>query len=343
MKTLATRLIAAAVLCGLSAARAHAQECGPDQVIPWWPRTNATAGSESLTAAERTAVVAQLGAVEALTRRTPYATPRERVRTTTLFGATATFGRFHEEPSEGLYVLFTAGGQSPTLPVSREEYLRAMIFTLEGKDQEKIKAAAAITSKTPYERWMADAPERKRRNEELYAIVASTNPAQAATMRADMEKAELAETEKLEKGDAYERAQVAKNLAGLTLLGDKYPRADCRDESGGACVIRVAGRRRPRRRRHAKRLRDRPQESSLLPRRRLAGPTASDPRARAQRVQGVPAAAGATLQAARLGGDQEDGELIRHGRPRDGRQRRSLAKPCSKVIWYSTFCASMTK
>jgi len=286
------RLVAVFVWSGLVAAVAHAQECGPDQVTPWWPRANTIAGSESLHAAERAMVVAQLGAVEALMRRTPYATPRgfavrpqfayheitnrnqpyrhefalntysrcskydehgadiivgfnpgpmawsegdrpmldeggdslyaERIRTATQFGATATFGGFHEEISEGLFVLFTAGGQSPTLPVSREEYLRAMIFTLEGKDQEKVKAAAAITSKTPYERWMQEAPERRKRNEELYAIVAKTNPAQAAKMRADMEKAELAETEKLRKSDAYERAQVNRNLAGLTVLGDRY-------------------------------------------------------------------------------------------------------------------------
>jgi hypothetical protein len=108
------------------------------------------------------------------------------------------------------------------LPVTREEYLRAMIFTLEGKDQEKVKAAAAIVSKTPYERWLEEAPERRKRNEELYAIVAQSNPAQAAKMRADMDKAELAETEKLRKSDAYERAQLNRNMAGLTTLGDKY-------------------------------------------------------------------------------------------------------------------------
>jgi hypothetical protein len=245
-----------------------------------------------LNAAERATVVAQLGAVEALMRKTPYATPRgfavrpvfgyheiadsdelypyefalvtfsrcskydehgadimvdfnpdpmawsesdrpmpdeggdglymERIRAATLFGATATFGRFHEENSEGLYVLFTAGGRSPTLPVSREEYLRAMIFTLEGKNQEKVHAAAAITSKTPYERWMEEAPERKKRNEELYAIIAKVDPAHAAKTRADMEEAERAETEKLKKADAYERTQVTKNLAGLSVLGDKY-------------------------------------------------------------------------------------------------------------------------
>ena len=279
-------------LCLASAARVHAQECGPNQVVPWWPRAQYTGGAESLNAAERRAIETQLTAVEALMRKTAYLTPRgfavrpafsyheitdrtrlfpygfalvtfsrcnkydehgaditvdfnpdpmvwsqsdrpmldeagdglyaEHVRTPTLFGATATFGRFHEEVSYGFFVLFTAGGQSPTLPVTREEYLRAMIFTLEGKNQEKVKASAAIWSKTPYERWMDEAPDRKKNNEELYAIVAKTNPAQAAKMRADMERAEQAETEKLKRSDAYERAQVSKNLAGLAILGDKY-------------------------------------------------------------------------------------------------------------------------
>lgn len=69
---------------------------------------------------------------------------------------------------------------------------------------------------------MAEAPERRKRNEELYAIVGKSDPAQAAKMRADMEKAELAETDKLRKGDAYERAGMSKHLASLTAQGDKY-------------------------------------------------------------------------------------------------------------------------
>jgi hypothetical protein len=146
----------------------------------------------------------------------------ERARTPTLFDASATFGHFQEENGEGFYVLFAPAGQSPTLPVTREEYLRAMIFTLEGKDQAKVKDAAAVWSKTPYERWMSEAPERRKRNEELYVIVGKTDPARAAKMRADMEKAEQAETETLKRGDAYERAQVTKNLAALTAVGDKY-------------------------------------------------------------------------------------------------------------------------
>ena len=286
--------VSAMAMASLSGAQrttpTRVESCGPDDVVPWWPRAVADSGSKTLTAAERATIDTRLGAVEALMRRSPYVTGRgfavqpwftilgiadrtqlhshgftlathagcskydeggahlvltvnpdpvnwsegapmrdergdglytERVRTPALFGATATFGRFQEQ-NNPLRVLFTTGGQSPMLPVTREEYLRAMILATEGKDQETVKAAAAIVSKTPYERWLAEAPERKKRNEELYAIVAQSNPAQAAKMRADMDKAELAETEKLRKSDPYERAQLNKNMAGLTLLGDNY-------------------------------------------------------------------------------------------------------------------------
>jgi hypothetical protein len=286
------KLVAVFTLCVATAARAQVLKCGPNEVVPWWPRAVANDGANTLSAADRATIEARLAAIETLMRKTAYATPRgmavqpwfsyheitdrttlyqygfvlatyarcskydeggahllldinpdpmgwsesdrpmpdehgdglytERVRTPALFGATATFGHFQERNSEGIYLLFTTGGQSPTLPVTREEYLRAVIFSLEGKNGEKVKAAAAIVSKTPYERWMEEAAERRNRNEELYAIVAKTNPSQAAKMRADMEKAELAETEKLKKADAYERAQLGKNVAGLTVLGDKY-------------------------------------------------------------------------------------------------------------------------
>ena len=55
------------------------------------------------------------------------------------------FGHFENDQTEGLRVLFTSGGESPTIPVTREAWLRAQIFTLEGKEQEKLKEAIATT------------------------------------------------------------------------------------------------------------------------------------------------------------------------------------------------------
>jgi len=69
----------------------------------------------------------------------------QRIKSAPLFGSTATFGHFQEENTEGLYVLFTSGGESPTLAVTQEEYLQALIFTFEGKNQVKLKEAIAAT------------------------------------------------------------------------------------------------------------------------------------------------------------------------------------------------------
>jgi hypothetical protein len=148
----------------------------------------------------------------------------ERPRRAALFGATATFGGFHEENTNtsAFFLLFTTAGESPTLPVSREEYLHYKIFEHEGKDQQKLRAITADFSKTPYERWVEDASERKKRNEELYALIAMSSPEQAAKTRTDMEKAEQAESEKLRRADAFEREKQAKEIAIYKGIGDNY-------------------------------------------------------------------------------------------------------------------------
>jgi hypothetical protein len=144
-----------------------------------------------------------------------------RVRTETPFGSTATYGHFEVENTEGVFVLFTRGGESPTIPVTREEYLRAMIFTLEGKDQEKLKEAATFMMKTQYQRWLEDAPARKKRHEEMLAGVASVDPSQATKTRADFEKADREACETLKKSDAQEREDLNRTRASLTVPGDK--------------------------------------------------------------------------------------------------------------------------
>lgn len=145
----------------------------------------------------------------------------ERVRTETLFGATRTFGHVEEENTLGLAVLFTAGGESPTIPVTREEYLRAMIFTLEGKDQAKLKAAAGSTLKTQYQQWLEDAPARKKRHEEMLAGVAQVDPSQVAKLRADLEKADRDAEATFKKTEVHEREDLNRTRANLTLPGDK--------------------------------------------------------------------------------------------------------------------------
>jgi hypothetical protein len=144
----------------------------------------------------------------------------ERVRTATRFGAFATYGDFDEKKrvdTEGLFVLFTAGGESPTLPVSREEYLRAMIFTLEGKNQEKIKKAATAKSQL-YQDWLDRTEQRKKEHEQIVATVAATDPAQAARLRKDYEKLERETAEEFKKSEAQAREVGAK----IALPGDRF-------------------------------------------------------------------------------------------------------------------------
>lgn len=66
----------------------------------------------------------------------------ERPRRTAILGSTATFGAFHEEGTNtsAFFLLYTTADEPPTLPVSREEYLRFKIFEIEGKDAA-LKAA----------------------------------------------------------------------------------------------------------------------------------------------------------------------------------------------------------
>jgi hypothetical protein len=348
MRHRTSRLAAASVTLVLTITiptTAHAQACGPNDVVtPWWPRSSPNSGSETLTPAERKAVLAQLTAIETMMRKTNYATPRgfavtpvfryyeitsrteiyphrfdlqtfklcdrvdehlhdlavyinpdpmvwsegdrpardergdglytELIRAPTLFGATATFGVFHGGPTErAIRVLFTRGGQSPTLPVTREEYLRFQIFTLEGKDGETAKAAAAFASKTSYDRWMEEAAARKKVYDDTLAMILQVAPEQAAKVRADFEKNEREQAERLKKSDASERAQAAKKVASVTTWGDKY-RAQLatmtpQERTSPAFVVGMGGRASARAgpAGHTQCSRDRAEESGVLPHR----------------------------------------------------------------------------
>ena len=105
----------------------------------------------------------------------------ERVHSATRFGSIATFGEFEEANGTGLRVLFTRGDVSPTLPVSREEYLRHMIWEVEGQEAGK---------KSAYQEWLEQAPDRKKSNDEVIALTAKTDPKKAEELRKTLEKAE---------------------------------------------------------------------------------------------------------------------------------------------------------
>ena len=131
-----------------------------------------------------------------------------RVRAANQFGSTAMFGDLNLEgiTSEGAWVLFTTGDESPTLPVSREEYLRLRIFEVEGNPAAKKKSV--------YQEYLDGAPDRKKANEEVVAMIAKSDPAKAEKLRKDLAKAEVDNGELFRKSDEQ-------GSAGLRAFTDK--------------------------------------------------------------------------------------------------------------------------
>ena len=141
----------------------------------------------------------------------------ERVRSETRFGATAVFGHFGVPNEKVLLVLFTTGGESPTLPVSREEYLRAQILFYEKTNGD---VSNTVAEKSPYEQWVERTPARKKEHEEMIAAVARTDPAAAAKLRADFEKLERETPASLKQLDATTREGARKSVGTFSKTAD---------------------------------------------------------------------------------------------------------------------------
>ncbi len=112
----------------------------------------------------------------------------EYIRKPTQFGSTYTYGALNDPQDLGVRLLFTAGGEPPTLPVTREEYLRVLILAAEGP----------ASKKSPLQEWMEQAPARKQAREEM-RIVLKDDPAKAEKLIQDLEKAEREQTEMFRK------------------------------------------------------------------------------------------------------------------------------------------------
>ena len=69
----ATRGVALALFIA-SAPRAGQDKCGPEELVPWWPR--ASGGSREFTTAEKAIMDANLKAAEEIVRKTNYGSPR---------------------------------------------------------------------------------------------------------------------------------------------------------------------------------------------------------------------------------------------------------------------------
>lgn len=117
-------------------------------------------------------------------------------------------------------VLFTAGRVSPWLPVSRERYLRALIFMTEGKNQENLTRVKDFASQTPYERWMSGAAQRKQNREA--AVAQMPDKAAAAKALDELEKTEREVTATLKASEEKGRELNRTMMANVNLVGDRY-------------------------------------------------------------------------------------------------------------------------
>jgi len=108
---------------------------------------------------------------------------------------------------------FTAGGESPWRSVSREEFYNAVLVTAEGNNGEKRAEVKKATEKTGYERWLEEAPQRKKEREEALKAVAQFQPAaEVQKLRKTMEDAEREAGEQLKKNESADRESAKSAL-----------------------------------------------------------------------------------------------------------------------------------
>jgi hypothetical protein len=118
-------------------------------------------------------------------------------------GATLVYGKLLPNDRSSYVVLLTTGGVSPFLPVTREQYLRMLIWELGGRG-----------AKTPYLQWLDEAPGRKRAREETAALLPAS---QRAAFLKQQEDAEREMTAQFKAGEGTQLADpVRARLASLT-------------------------------------------------------------------------------------------------------------------------------
>ena len=111
-------------------------------------------------------------------------------------------------------VLLTSDGVLPWADVSRERVLNILIAEAE----ETYRKTAQATSETASQRWLREAPERKRTRDQLVVTLMATagmDKAQAEKVRVDMERTERELGESYKKAEAEERENGRRSLALL--------------------------------------------------------------------------------------------------------------------------------
>jgi hypothetical protein len=118
------------------------------------------------------------------------------------------FDKLERSSASFIQVLFTLPGEFPTVPVSRERFLKAEIARSSGPDSEM----AAALKKSAYQEWLRGAPARKHERDQAVAMVSATDREKAATLKAALEQTEREVGEQLKASEASERERAG-NLA----------------------------------------------------------------------------------------------------------------------------------
>ena len=119
------------------------------------------------------------------------------------------------------FVVFTRDGENPWTPFTREEFRRWQILDNEGKGGEKRVAYRQSLERTQYERFMEEAPKRKKDRDEMAAgLKAVKTRAEVDALIKEMEDAERQAAATLKATDAEER-QKNQEALNAPWIGDK--------------------------------------------------------------------------------------------------------------------------
>ena len=121
------------------------------------------------------------------------------------------------------WVTFTQRGVFPWKPVTREQFLQFWIYHAESSEYGvNEQAARKSLEKTTYDRWLEDAPVRKKERDEAIATAAQVQGrATAEELRRTLEQTEREVGQQLKAQDAEERRNN-QALLGARSQGDEY-------------------------------------------------------------------------------------------------------------------------
>jgi len=127
-------------------------------------------------------------------------------------GATYVWNRLSPTAGGEVNVMFTSGGAPFWKPVTRGDFLDAVLVQMQG-DPQKMTAAKEAVAETPYQRWMAGAEDRKQMRD---MVLGGLSPSEAAAKRKQLEEEDRKTTAELKVGEAKYRAGIGGDLAVMT-------------------------------------------------------------------------------------------------------------------------------